>query len=94
MKDTGCGMNKKQLDDLFTKFGTGNNENGLNTNGLGLGLYLSREICQKLGGDITCESIQGIGSTFMVQIPFDPLIELKDLFENEKFFESPDDDLK
>lgn len=51
--DTGCGMDKKSLSELFTKFKTGNNRKGLNANGLGLGLYLSKEISEKLGGDIS-----------------------------------------
>lgn len=50
--DTGLGIDEKDRKELFTKFATGGNSRGLNTNGLGLGLYLSREICKKLGGDI------------------------------------------
>jgi len=88
--DTGLGMDEKDRKELFTKFATGNNSRGLNTNGLGLGLYLSKEICKKLEGDISCESIAGIGSTFMVKVPFDSKFELKDILENDyKLFKSP-----
>jgi len=79
--DTGLGVCEKDRRELFTKFGTGKNSRGLNTNGLGLGLYLSKEICLKLGGDITCESIEGIGSTFMIKLPFDPIYEMKELLD-------------
>lgn len=51
--DTGCGMDEKSRKELFNKFGTSIGEKGVNTNGLGLGLYLSKEICNVLGGDIT-----------------------------------------
>ena len=44
--DTGLGIDDKDRKELFTKFGTGKNNRGLNTNGLGLGLYLSKEICK------------------------------------------------
>lgn len=42
--DTGIGMTEKVRKNLFTKFASGNNSKGLNTNGLGLGLYLSKQI--------------------------------------------------
>lgn len=42
--DTGIGMDEKAKKGLFTKFGTSMGYNGLNTNGLGLGLYLSKEV--------------------------------------------------
>lgn len=80
--DTGLGIEEKERRALFTKFGTGNNK-GLNTNGLGLGLYLSKEICRKLGGDINCESILGIGSTFIIKLPFDEIYEIKELLNND-----------
>lgn len=83
MVDTGLGMDDKDRRELFTKFGTGKNSRGLNTNGLGLGLYLSKEICKKMGGDITCESIAGIGSTFIIKLPFESKYEMKELLESE-----------
>ncbi|CAI2382052.1 unnamed protein product [Moneuplotes crassus] len=92
--DTGCGMDKKNLSELFTKFKTGNKQ-GMNANGLGLGLYLSKEISEKLGGDISCDSIRGKGSTFTIRLPFDSLKEVKSIlnkFQPSKFIhksESP-----
>ncbi|CAI2382301.1 unnamed protein product [Moneuplotes crassus] len=80
--DTGCGMDKKTLSKLFTKFKTGNNSSGLNTNGLGLGLYLSKEISEKLGGDISCDSVNGQGSTFLIRLPFDSLKEVESLLKS------------
>jgi signal transduction histidine kinase len=50
--DTGIGMDDEARLSLFTKFGTNLTGSNMNSNGLGLGLYLSKEICQKLGGDI------------------------------------------
>ena len=38
-------------------------------NGMGLGLYISREIVRGLGGDLRAESTVGIGTTFTVRLP-------------------------
>jgi signal transduction histidine kinase len=86
--DTGIGIEEKERTELFSKFGTGKNLRGLNTNGLGLGLYLSKEICQKLGGDITCESIPGIGSVFTVKVPFDSKHEIRHALSELKAIEN------
>jgi signal transduction histidine kinase len=86
--DTGIGIEENERAELFSKFGTGKNLRGLNTNGLGLGLYLSKEICQKLSGDITCESIPGIGSVFMVKIPFDSKHEIRNVLSKLKVIEN------
>ena len=36
----------------------------MNPSGHGLGLYISRKICMALGGNLSCDSVKGIGSTF------------------------------
>jgi signal transduction histidine kinase len=84
VSDTGIGMEEKDIKELFSKFGTGKNSRGLNTNGLGLGLYLSKEILQNLHGDISCESISGIGSTFKIKLQFDSRYEIKELLNNRQ----------
>lgn len=81
--DTGIGMKEKDIKELFSKFGTGKNSRGLNTNGLGLGLYLSKEILHKLNGDISCESVSGFGSTFRIKLQFDSKYEIKELLINK-----------
>jgi signal transduction histidine kinase len=37
--------------------------------GLGLGLWLSRELCERMGGRLEVESALGEGSTFTVELP-------------------------
>jgi two-component system phosphate regulon sensor histidine kinase PhoR len=65
VKDTGIGMDKEELSKLFAKFWRAN----VNMEGTGLGLWLSKELVTRMGGEIFAESAKGIGSTFTVRLP-------------------------
>lgn len=62
--DTGCGMSKKVLEELFTPFFSTKKGGGM-----GIGLWGSRLFVQRLGGDILVRSREGEGSTFTVRLP-------------------------
>ena len=58
--------------DLFNPFRRGERESrSKQTEGLGLGLYISQAITQAHGGDITFESSASTGTTFTVSLPLD-----------------------
>ena len=62
--DTGCGIKEDQLPNLFKKF----NQVGVNTHnrlGSGLGLWIVKNICNKLDGDIKASSTFKKGSIFV-----------------------------
>ena len=67
VKDTGEGMDQESLSKLFVPF-----ERlaaaGSNIDGTGLGLALSRNIVQAMGGEIGVESAPGKGTTFWVEL--------------------------
>ncbi len=42
------------------------------TQGLGIGLYLARRICQNQGGSLTMQSTVGVGTRFVVTLPSNP----------------------
>lgn len=65
VRDTGCGMTPEELKHLFTPFYTTKKVG----EGTGLGLYISRSIIRRYGGDITVQSELGSGSTFTVRLP-------------------------
>jgi signal transduction histidine kinase len=73
--DDGIGITPEQQDKLFQPFVQADAGTARRYGGTGLGLYLSRELCQMLRGDITCESAPGKGTSFRVTLPLDSSIE-------------------
>ncbi len=69
--DTGIGIpdDKKEL--LFKPFSQVDESDTRRYGGTGLGLAISKEIVERMGGTITCESQEGIGSTFTFSIPME-----------------------
>ena len=67
--DTGVGMNADQLGQLFDPYRQVHAGGPNAPQGTGLGLFISRRLCQLMGGDITAQSRPGHGSTFMIQLP-------------------------
>ena len=68
VKDTGVGIPKDKMKHLFTRYFDGDYRSNL-TFGTGLGLALTRELTYNMGGNITCESAEGQGTTFTLEIP-------------------------
>jgi PAS domain S-box-containing protein len=67
--DNGCGIPKDQIDNLFHRFYQIKKGDATPEKGVGLGLYLCREMVLLHGGNIWVKSALGIGSTFSFTIP-------------------------
>jgi signal transduction histidine kinase len=67
--DPGVGIAKQQLDAVFGLFYQAEDPVSRRTGGMGLGLYISKEIIARHGGRIWAESEPGDGSTFFVLLP-------------------------
>jgi two-component system sensor histidine kinase BaeS len=67
--DRGPGIPSEELREIFKPFFRGALARARQTRGSGLGLSLSREIIDAHGGDITVQSRDGQGSTFLVRLP-------------------------
>ena len=67
MSDNGAGMSEKDKQNLFTLFYRG--DNGKQADGHGIGMTLSQKIIHLHGGDISVNSEQGRGTSFVVELP-------------------------
>jgi PAS domain S-box-containing protein len=70
--DTGIGMSAEHLDRLYRPFMQVDASPTRKYSGTGLGLTISREFCQMMGGSLSAESELGKGSAFIVRLPGDP----------------------
>lgn len=70
VSDTGIGMAKEEIRNLFKKFSRGKEITKTNTGGTGLGLYIAYKIVEAHKGKIWAESKgRGMGSVFYVSLP-------------------------
>jgi PAS domain S-box-containing protein len=67
VQDTGVGMTQAECDHLFDRYSRGNRAR--RSAGIGLGLYLCRQIVQAHGGEIGAISSPGQGATFWFTLP-------------------------
>lgn len=71
VRDNGIGVPQSELPMLFRRFVRGSNTGGVS--GSGLGLHIVREIASGHGGQVSIESTEGEGTTFRVELPFEPV---------------------
>ncbi len=71
--DTGLGIPEHEQENIFERFRQIDYEFAKLKGGTGLGLALSKQIIEHLGGEIQVESKEGFGSTFRILIPRKPL---------------------
>jgi signal transduction histidine kinase len=69
VSDTGSGIPKEDLPKVFNKFFRSGSLLTYNKTGVGLGLYLGKEIVENHGGKISVDSTEGEGTTFTVELP-------------------------
>jgi signal transduction histidine kinase len=67
--DTGVGIPAEELPFLFERFYKGKNQEAVEKEGVGLGLFLIKELVKVMGGEVFVESKVGKGSTFTFTLP-------------------------
>ena len=71
IEDQGIGIPKAEYNNIFKRFYRGQNETVQNSEGSGVGLYLSRKILEQQGGTVSVRTTQKQGSVFVVQLPLE-----------------------
>ncbi|MDQ5936132.1 MAG: two-component system, cell cycle sensor histidine kinase and response regulator CckA [Cyanobacteriota bacterium erpe_2018_sw_21hr_WHONDRS-SW48-000092_B_bin.40] len=72
VKDFGAGIQQDDLLKIFQRYAQGTHGRTI-LSGSGLGLYLCRRLVEAHGGEISCTSVEGQGTTFIVSLPCQPL---------------------
>ncbi len=72
VRDEGYGIPAEQQPNVFQRFYRVRSAETSAIKGTGLGLYISREIVIRFGGEMWFESTLGVGSTFYVALPIQP----------------------
>ncbi len=73
VSDTGIGMSKKQLERIFQPFMQGDSSINRKYGGTGLGLTITKQYVELMGGELKVESKKGVGSTFHYTIPIEEI---------------------
>ncbi|MCR4611603.1 MAG: response regulator [Lachnospiraceae bacterium] len=68
VKDTGIGVKEEEIDKLFTAYERLDEVKNSEIQGTGLGLDISKRLAHLLNGELTCESVYGNGSEFILTV--------------------------
>ena len=69
-RDTGIGMTEEFQKHIFEPFAQEYTGSRTKFVGTGLGMAIARKLVEKMGGTITFESEKGVGTTFVIRVPF------------------------
>ena len=72
VSDSGEGIPPDAIERIFDAFEQGPSSTAPARSGAGLGLTISRRLARAMGGDVTCRSVPGVGTTFEFTIAFRP----------------------
>ena len=83
INDTGRGIKDEELNNLFTKFYRRDEDKDSDIEGAGLGLAITKSLIELMGGKITVNSSEGIGTTFFVTFTED-IVSSNDINDNSE----------
>ncbi|MDX2465558.1 MAG: ATP-binding protein [Porticoccus sp.] len=81
VEDNGIGISEEAQGQLFQPFVQAEGSTTRRFGGSGLGLSITSRLVEMMGGVITIQSTLGLGTTFFVSIPFDPVPDNKEVSE-------------
>jgi signal transduction histidine kinase len=90
VSDSGCGISSDMTERIFERLFQASDPALAGRKGLGLGLYICKELVTRQGGTIWAKSVPGQGAVFFVTLPIFSLPNLlAPAFSNERHSESP-----
>lgn len=83
VKDSGIGIERADMEKIFTSFSQVNSKRNREEGGVGLGLAITQALVRSMGGFLTANSTPGSGSEFRFTIPQEvldetPIVSIKD----------------
>ena len=69
-RDTGIGMSEEFQKHIFEPFAQEHSGSRTKFAGTGLGMPIAKKLIEKMSGTITFESVEGVGTTFVIRVPF------------------------
>ena len=84
IKDSGIGMTPEQLENIFDPFAQAESGTTRKYGGAGLGLPITKNIIERMGGELLVESTSGVGSKFSFELTFDTIdVTADEMFEKK-----------
>ncbi len=84
VKDTGIGIAKDKIEEIFSPFKQSDSSTDRKYEGTGLGLAISLRLTKMMDGELNVESSIDNGSTFNILLPLEPCKENDQIFNNDK----------
>ncbi len=75
VKDSGIGISKEKQKLIFDRFRQVDESTSRTYGGAGLGLSISKSLANVIGGDLTMTSKEGVGSHFLFNVPYEPVMK-------------------
>jgi signal transduction histidine kinase/DNA-binding response OmpR family regulator len=95
IKDNGIGIPEEKLETIFDRFYQVEGESTRKEGGAGIGLAITRELVNLMEGTIEVRSNPGVGTVFIVKLPYVPASEkpkvITDVYEETEFWEDKTD---
>ncbi|MCL2045091.1 MAG: ATP-binding protein [Oscillospiraceae bacterium] len=81
VKDSGIGMSEEQIEKAIEPFTQADSSTTRTYGGTGLGLTITKNLVELMGGVLTVDSVQGVGSTFSFELTFETIDAAEDYSE-------------
>lgn len=87
VSDTGIGMSEDALQHVFEPFSQADKSTTRKFGGSGLGLSIAKQLAEKMGGGLVCESKLGVGTTFTATISIGEIPGPEFIYESDEVAE-------